>query len=175
MNTIPEMTNEERDAFNYPFHHTPSSVAQAGAVLVGYILRVEQYLEERRMSAASNVNPEFPLYPSLSEEGALEAQAVIDGFKKEMLESAKRALSDVYADVALYIESDSWTNFRNNIVAGLRNYGHNRIHTSYDFKAIRAAIFHDFREEIIEDLQTDILKENEELKAEIKRMYDRRF
>jgi hypothetical protein len=70
MNTIPEMTNEERDAFNYPFHHTPSSVAQAGVVLVGYILRVEQYLEERRMSAASNVNPEFPLYPSLSEEGA---------------------------------------------------------------------------------------------------------
>ena len=112
---------------------------------------------------------EFPLFPYLSEEGQKEAQELVDAFKKQMIKAAESALGELYCDVACNIESDSWTNYRNKLMAGFRNYSNRKVQGEYDFKAIRAEIYKEFREEIIIDLNQDLVKENEELKKDLER------
>ena len=57
-----------------------------------------------------------------------------------------------------YIESDSWTNYRNDLMDGFRGYKNNGKH-QYDFKELRQAIYKNHKEEIVNDLNTDLLKD----------------
>ena len=91
----------------------------------------------------------------------------MDGFKVKMRKLCDEVLGDLYRDVAAYIETDQWTNFRNELLDGFRNYGNRRIQAAYDFAQIRRAIFEEFREEIVKDLNQDLVKEVEELKKRI--------
>ena len=118
------------------------------------------------------MSEEYPLYPKLSEYGEEEAAAIFEGFKKKMEALCKETLSQLYTDVAAYIESDSWTNFRNDLLDGFRNYGNRKLQADYDFKTIRSEIYKQFRDDIIKDLNQDLVTENESLKAEIQRMYE---
>lgn len=111
---------------------------------------------------------EFPLYPNLTEAGEEEAQKLLDRFKEQMKKIATEVIGDLYCDVALYIESDSWTNFRNEIMDGYRNYNNRKIQAEYDFAKIREAIYKEYREELIKDLNQDMVKEVEELKKQLK-------
>jgi hypothetical protein len=121
------------------------------------------------------MNNEYPLYPTLTEEGAKEAQMILDAFKERMAKVAKEALNDMYTDVIGYIESDSWTNFRNQMMEGFKDYNNRKIQDLYAFKEIRAQIFKDFREEIMKEMPDELVKENESLKAEMKWMRERRY
>ena len=112
---------------------------------------------------------DYPLYPRLSDEAAAEAQTLMDSFKVKMLALCKETLDTLYTDVSTYIESDHWTNYRNELLRGLQNYGNRKVQASYDFAKIRRAIFEAYRPEIVEDLNADLLKEVEELKAELER------
>jgi hypothetical protein len=109
------------------------------------------------------------LYPELTEEGAKEAQKVIDQFKdrirKQMVSMIDEILGDFYVDVLPHIESDSWTNFRSSIISGMSAYSPNL--GSYDRKRIREAIYRDHREEIIKDLNQDLIDEVESLKSQL--------
>lgn len=109
----------------------------------------------------------YPLYPHLSEAGQEEAQRIIDKFKENLSKAAKEAIGDLYVDIGCYVESDSWTNYRNSLMNGLKNYN-NRKEFRYPFDEIRAQIYKEFREDIIADLNQDLLKEVEELKKIIK-------
>ena len=119
------------------------------------------------------MNQEFPLSPTLSEAGAEEAQALIDDFKVQITKAAEEAVSKLYTDVAPHIESDSWTNYRNELMEGFKNYDNRKIQGEFDFKAIRKQIYIDFREDIIADLNQDLVEEIESLKntIEIMRRY----
>jgi len=110
---------------------------------------------------------EFPLYPELTEAGKQEAVELIESFKENLKEAAEEVIGSLYCDVLHYIESDSWTNFRTDLMSGLTNYANRRVQGEYDFKKIRQQIFEDFREEIVKDLDQDNLEKIEELKAEI--------
>lgn len=110
---------------------------------------------------------QYPLYPELSEEGKKEAQLIMDAFKKKLKKAANEILSDFYCDVAMYIESDSWTNFRNQLLDGFKDYGNRKIQGEYDFKEIRQAIYREYRDEIIQDLDQDLMEENKRLKETI--------
>ena len=112
---------------------------------------------------------EFPLYPRLAPEAAAEAQLLMDGFKERLLNLCEDVLGELYVDVSAYIESDHWTNYRNDLLAGLQNYGNRKVQASYDFKRIREAIYKEYRDDIVADLNQDLLKEVEELKAELAR------
>ena len=112
------------------------------------------------------MSDEYPLYPSLAEEGEVEAQELVDRFKEEITKVAEHAIGDLYCDVGTWIESDSWTNFRNKILDGLCDY-RNASTYFYDFKKIRKAIFEEYREDIIKDLNQDMVKEIEELESRI--------
>lgn len=119
------------------------------------------------MNAEEIREKEFPLYPSLSEEGQREAQELVDAFKVKLKKAAEDVLGELYCDVAVNIESDSWQNYRNKLMAGFRNYSNRKIQGDYDFAAIRKEIYREFREEIIIDLNQDLVKENESLKKQL--------
>ena len=117
---------------------------------------------------SEDMEKKFPFYPSLSEEGKQQAQALIDGFKKQLAKAADDVLSEVYCDIVDHIESDSWTNFRNKIVDAFRDYGNRgKCATAHDFARIRRKLLDEYRDEIIADIQQDIVEENERLKAEL--------
>lgn len=109
----------------------------------------------------------YPLYPYLSEEGRKEAQDLIDFFKKKMLSICQETLGDLYCDVAPHIESDSWTNYRNAMMAGFRNYGNRLVQGEHDFASIRKQIYKDFRDEIIKDLNQDLVERVVELERQL--------
>uniref|UniRef100_A0A6H1ZZY0 Uncharacterized protein n=1 Tax=viral metagenome TaxID=1070528 RepID=A0A6H1ZZY0_9ZZZZ len=113
---------------------------------------------------------EFPLYPELSEEGKQEAQRLIDAFKEKLKKAAVEVIGDLYCDAADFIESDSWSNFRNTVMDGFRNYNNRKLQARWDFAEIRAAIFKQFRDEIIPELNQDLVKENEKLKKDVERL-----
>lgn len=110
---------------------------------------------------------EYPLYPAISEEAEKEAQQLIDNFKKQLAKAADEAITTLYTDVAVYIESDSWGNFRNQIMDGFKNYNNRKIQNEWDFKKIRQEIYKEYREEIITDLNQDLVEQNEALKKQI--------
>ena len=109
----------------------------------------------------------FPLYPKLNEPGEDEAQALVDRFKSRLKEAADEVIGTLYCDVATYIETDSWSNFRNHIMEGFKNYDNRKIQNAYDFKKIRAEIYKEYRDDIIADLNQDLLEENETLKKDL--------
>lgn len=59
-------------------------------------------------------------YPRLTPEGEAEAQRIMDVFRRKMRAISDDVLGDLYTDVAQYIESDSWTNFRNHFISSFR-------------------------------------------------------
>lgn len=113
---------------------------------------------------------EFPLYPDLPEEAEKEAVALIESFKEQLVKAAKEAISHLYTDIMPYIKSDSWQNFRNQIMDGYKNYSNRIIQADYDFKEIRAAIFKQYKNEILPDLNQDLVEENNKLREDIKRL-----
>ena len=117
--------------------------------------------------AEAKLRAEFPLYPPLAEGGAEEAQALVESFKIALTKAAEEAISALYTDIIPHIESDSWTNFRNDVIDGFKDYKNRKIHGEYDFKEIRQAMLRLHRDEIIEDLNQDMVKEIEDLKRQL--------
>ena len=121
------------------------------------------------MDDTTTRDAEYPLFPILLERGQEEAQRIMDKFKVDMKKLQDEALGELYVDVAVYIESDSWTNFRSKLMQGLTNYRNRGVQGEYDFARIRRAIYEEFKEEINKDLDQDLLKKVEELEATLKR------
>jgi len=96
-------------------------------------------------------------YPTLSDNGEKEAQYLLDTFKRKMKAVATEVLDELYTNIIPHIETDSWTNYRNEIMSGFRGYGNKMTCSEYDFKAIREKMLLDHREEIIKDLNSDLL------------------
>lgn len=111
---------------------------------------------------------EYPLYPTLSEEAQKEAVELIECFKEKLKKAAEGVISDLYVNVMPYIESDSWGNFRNQLLDGLSNYRNRKVQAEYDFNKIRKAIFEQFRDEIMKEMPEELKAENEQLKQELK-------
>jgi len=116
------------------------------------------------------VNKDYPLYPKLTEEGEQEAQRIMDSFKSGLKARLKdlmdEVLGDLYCNVAYHIESDSWTNYRNDLMDGFKGYKTGN--HEHDFKELRQAIYANHKEEIIKDLNRDMVGEIEKLKEQIK-------
>jgi hypothetical protein len=118
---------------------------------------------------------EYPLYPKLSEEGFKEAELLFEDFRNKLKGIAEDVCSHLYTDIMPYIETDSWTNFRNELLAGFSNYGNRKIQGKYDFDKIRRAIFDQFRDEIMLEMPEELKAENQRLQEEITWMRERRI
>jgi len=114
-------------------------------------------------------------YPQLSDSAKKDAQKIIDLFKQQFIKIATNALEELYTDVIIHIESDSWGNYRNYILDALCNYKSNDSHNKYDFKKIRKSIFEEHRAELIDDLNKDLIEEVENLKEELDQAYEHKW
>lgn len=94
----------------------------------------------------------------------------------KLSKAADEAISDLYCNIMPYIQSDSWSNFRNQLMNGFKNYENRKIQAEYDFQGIRKAILEEYREDIIRDLNKDLVEEVEHLKKilEQEREWNRR-
>ena len=117
-------------------------------------------------------NNEYPLYPTLTDAGKQEAQRLADMFKETLAKAAEEVIGELCVDVPLWIESDSWSNFRNHVVNEICNYNNRHIQGDYDYGKIRKAIYIEYRDEIIADLNQDLVSENEQLKQLIAQLQD---
>ena len=106
------------------------------------------------------------LCPELTETGKEEAEylvkAIVKAVKKELDEN------DFYCNIPIYIESDSWQNFRNSIMDGMNDYTTGKAADLYDFKAVRKVILRENYEQIIKDLDHDNLEKIKELEERVK-------
>ena len=105
------------------------------------------------------MSEEYPLFPELSEQGAQEAQKLMDAFKSRAKETLSELLDevcgDLYTDIIPHIGSDSWINYRNDLMGGFKNYDNRRFQGEWDFKEIRQEIYKEFKGDIIADLNQD--------------------
>jgi len=111
------------------------------------------------------------MYPTLTEHGEKEAQAIMDSFKPRLKSLMDEALGELYVDVMTHVESDSWSNYRNSILNGLKDYKTKSGSSERDFKEIRQEIYLHNREEINKDLNQDLLNEIERLKRTIEMLH----
>ena len=121
------------------------------------------------------MSTEYPLFPKLTEEGEKQAQLIMDSFKPRIKALVDEMMSDLYCDVAYHIESDSWTNYRNELMDGLKGYGDNASSHEHDFKELRKVIYEKNKEEINKDLNQDLLEENAKLTAQVDELYKRLY
>jgi hypothetical protein len=119
------------------------------------------------------VVPDSLCYPKLTEMGQLEAQELVENFKSKLRKAAHEIISDLYTEIPDYIESDSWTNFRNTILADLCDYSNQREKHGRDFKRIRQSIYEENKEQINKDLNQDLLGEIESLRKQLE--YERTY
>jgi hypothetical protein len=113
---------------------------------------------------------QYPLHPKLMEPAAQEAEALILMFKERMKKVADETLGEIYTEIVPFIESDSWGNFRNQLMTGLQGYHNRKLQGEYDFARIRGQIFSEYRNEIIKDLDQDNLKRIADLEKEVSRL-----
>lgn len=113
-------------------------------------------------------------YPKLSEQGKLEAQEFIENLKSKVRKVVSDAIGDLYVDIPDYIESDSWTNYRNTLLSQMCDYRNAWGPYRHDYQKIRQAIYKQFKEEINKDLNKDLLEEVESLKKQIEWMQELR-
>jgi len=115
---------------------------------------------------------EYPLYPELTDQGKEEAQKIMDSFKPRLVKLLDEVMGELYTDVSYYIASDHWTNYRNALMDGFKGYKNGKTNHEYDYKELRQAIYTNHKEEIVKDLNQDLIKENENLKADIERLHE---
>lgn len=113
------------------------------------------------------MSDQYPLYPELNEDGKKEAELAIEHFKTKIKSAMEEVLGQIYCDIPGYIETDSWTNFRNALMEGFCNYGNRKLQGDYDFKTIREQIYYQFRDEIIKDLDQDNLEKIKSLEKQV--------
>ncbi len=105
------------------------------------------------------------LYPELTEKGKEEAAMLVKAIVKSVVEELDD--NDFYCNIPCYIESDSWTNFRNSIMDGFNDYSTGKANDLYDFKNLRKVMFRDFKDEIIKDIDQDNLDKIKSLEDQI--------
>jgi len=116
------------------------------------------------------MSEEYPLYPSLSEQGKVEAQRIMDSFKPKISAMIEDLMRELYMDVSFYVESDHWCNYRNALMDGLKGYGDGGSAHASEFKELRQAIYTANKDEINKDLNQDLVKENAALEQRIRDM-----
>jgi hypothetical protein len=104
---------------------------------------------------------------TLSKEGVAEFEAVIADVKKKITTVVDDSIAELYTDIGQWIESDAWSNYRQTIVNGLKDYVRSRDTNRHDFVEMRRVMLRDYRAEIIADLNADMVEEIRCLKDRI--------
>jgi hypothetical protein len=114
-------------------------------------------------------------YPMLSEEGVAEVQRLMDRFKADITEAAKNiiedATTDMYCNVADYVDSDSWHNYRRSIIDQLGRYD-KQGYSQYDAKELGRQLLRYHKEEIQSDIIKDLQEQLDREKEAYRKLQD---
>lgn len=102
--------------------------------------------------------------PLLNEQGEKDAQRFLDNFKERMRKLVDEVMGEAYVECMPWIEADSWGNMRNHLLEWIRGY---RELLDWDAKQVREAIYREYREDIIKDLNQDHLERIKELEEHL--------
>jgi hypothetical protein len=87
-----------------------------------------------------------------------EAQGFINKFRKQMKDIADETLGDLYCNIMPYMETDTWTNYRESLRLELeREYKFSNFKQDWAVN-FRRAVFVENREELSKLIEADILK-----------------
>ena len=103
----------------------------------------------------------------LTDEAKQEAEQLLSMFTEKMQGIAEEIIGDVYVKLMPYIDTDTWSNVRNQFIDDLRHYPQLCNHHAYDIKAIRRKMLDEYRDEIVNDIITDLQDENKRLNNRI--------
>jgi hypothetical protein len=92
-----------------------------------------------------------------------EGQAFIDKFRSRMKDIAEETLGELYCNIMPYMETDTWTNYREALRIELEHeYKYSNFKQAWATN-FRRAVFVENREEISKFIEQDILKRIKEL------------
>lgn len=104
---------------------------------------------------------------TLHPDGVAAIEAEIEKFKQRCKEAADEALSNVYADLASYIECDAILNLEQRIIDGFHDGAKRHIQDAYPFCKMRTKLFEEHREEIMAAMPEELVKENDMLRSRL--------
>ena len=113
-------------------------------------------------------------FPELNEQGNQDALHLIERFKAKLQSCAEETIGEVYCNLLPHIETDTWTNYREECRLSLQNhYCQKETATSEEAwaKLIRQAIYEQFKPE----LQNAIIRDLEKKIADLLGWQSRRF
>lgn len=119
------------------------------------------------------MSDKYPLYPALTEQGEKEAQQIMDSFKPKIKALVDELMGELYCNVSYHVESDHWSNYRNELMDGFKGYAKGASIHQHDFAELRKAIYDNNKKEIVSDLNQDLVKEVKRLEEHIKWLDDR--
>lgn len=97
----------------------------------------------------------------LSEKGQQEAIELVERFKGELKAVAEKAISGLYCDLIPHIETDAWTNYREQLRIELQKHYVQQATVSDEgawAMYVREAIFKQFRAELEQGVIADLTK-----------------
>lgn len=100
-------------------------------------------------------------FPELSEKGNQDALHLIERFKAELHKVAEHKISELYCNLLPHIDTDAWTNYREECRLALQNkYATKETASTEEAWAslIREAIFMQFRAELEQGIIADLHK-----------------
>ncbi len=107
-------------------------------------------------------------FPELSEEGIkLGQEAVIrvrEEFKKAAINVLEQELSDMYTNLAQWMDGDIWSNYKAHVIRFVSGYVDI---SKYESLLIRNMILAENRDELIADLNQDMVNEIQRLKEQV--------
>jgi hypothetical protein len=104
---------------------------------------------------------------TLHPDGIAAIEAEIEKFKQRCKDAADDALSNVYADLAGYIEHDAILNLEQRIINGFHDGAKRHIQDAYPFARMRAKLFEEHRDEIMAAMPEELVKENDMLRSRL--------
>lgn len=110
----------------------------------------------------------------LPEKAKEEMQELLNAFKDEAVKKLTDSLRDVYTDIGLYIETDSWINYRHELQRAMES-DQEWLRESHFGKKFRATILREHKDTLISLINSDLLREVKELKEQIERMHRNRM
>ncbi len=116
------------------------------------------------------MSKEYVLFPNLTEQGENEAQKIMDSFKPRLAALMDEVMGELYTDVSYYVQSDHWTNYRNALMDGFKDYRAGKPDHAHDYKELRQAIYNNHKAEIVADLNQDLVDEINLLKTHIEQL-----
>lgn len=123
-------------------------------------MRKKRYKVERGRRKISKTNSS---YVELPEKAQKQAEKLMKRYEKKTKSMLDEVWDELYCEVMLHIESDVWSNYRQDVIQWIQGY--DTLH-KVDAKKVRQAILKNHREQIVDDLNADLLEENEKLKKQ---------